>query len=363
LLNVVAIALFVVAVSAPVGRAVSSIAIRPAFNDGLPAVGDVGFSVHMWLPGVALIGLGLVLVCLRGAFPETGPFPLTTAGLVALGLGAAHLAVFFVLPYAMALLDDLFTKRNSSVIVGVLSIGFVSSMVRVLTARLTKIASRLGGVLLAALVFVGGGWVAILAAEHAFPLWLWASCTAVFVLAFCFLPVQWASLRCLYRDGIRRAFAADANVTWPELQAPQLQSPANVPELVLCTASQQMGLAPGGIPATSITVSRSGVRAYSRRRRDDGTTAPPPYAGYHVPTAKYTATAQMAYRRELETVSGWIALSGAAFSAAMGRQGMGSTNALMAAFNIDLGAWIPNPWQVRAGATNFKRIRLGYLAK
>jgi len=45
---------------------------------------------------------------------------------------------------------------------------------------------------------------------------------------------------------------------------------------------------------------------------------------------------------ELHRVSAWLATTGAAFSSAMGRMRLGSTNACLAAVNADLGIWLPN---------------------
>jgi hypothetical protein len=44
----------------------------------------------------------------------------------------------------------------------------------------------------------------------------------------------------------------------------------------------------------------------------------------------------------LDYVATWLATTGAAFSSAMGRMSLGSTNAFMAAVNADLGIWLPN---------------------
>ena len=38
-----------------------------------------------------------------------------------------------------------------------------------------------------------------------------------------------------------------------------------------------------------------------------------------------------------------MALSGAAVTSTMGRKSLGTTNALLAALNVRLGAWVPNP--------------------
>jgi hypothetical protein len=47
----------------------------------------------------------------------------------------------------------------------------------------------------------------------------------------------------------------------------------------------------------------------------------------------------------------------------MGRMSKGSTNALMAALNIDLGIWLPNPRLVQDPNTTFPKVRFGYLFK
>ena len=67
---------------------------------------------------------------------------------------------------------------------------------------------------------------------------------------------------------------------------------------------------------------------------------------------------------------GWIvsrsmALTGAAFASAMGRQALGTTNALLAATNLRLGAWVPNPRHADwfADRHHSPRVHLGYLAK
>jgi hypothetical protein len=67
---------------------------------------------------------------------------------------------------------------------------------------------------------------------------------------------------------------------------------------------------------------------------------------------------------------GWIvtrsmALTGAAFASAMGRQALGTTNSLLVAFNLRLGGWIPNPRFARwfADPNTSPRVHLGYLVK
>jgi hypothetical protein len=60
-----------------------------------------------------------------------------------------------------------------------------------------------------------------------------------------------------------------------------------------------------------------------------------------------------------------MALTGAAFASAMGRQSFGTTNSLLAAVNLRLGMWVPNPrfphWF--ADRDTSPRVHLGYFAK
>jgi hypothetical protein len=57
--------------------------------------------------------------------------------------------------------------------------------------------------------------------------------------------------------------------------------------------------------------------------------------------------------KNVDRPAAWLATTGAAFASAMGRTSLGSTNALLAAANIDLGMWLPNLlWlHERRGAT------------
>jgi len=64
-------------------------------------------------------------------------------------------------------------------------------------------------------------------------------------------------------------------------------------------------------------------------------------------------------------VSRSMALTGGAFASAMGRQALGTTQALLVALNLRLGAWVPNPrfaeWFTDANTS--PRVHLGYLVK
>ena len=214
---------------------------------------------------------------------------------------------------------------------------------------------ELGGVLLVIAAVVWGGKVATDAAldSGAFrsPA-SWAIVTAAFVLVYAFLGISQFSIHRIYRKRLRRTFGLardesgavyapgeDEQLTWSELGDDD-------PELVLCCAQERTGIAPGGLPAETFTISRREIRI-----GDDV-----------IPTDRYLAVlpGDLAVER---CVSSWIATSGAAFASAMGRLSKGSTNALMAATNIDLGIWLPNPRVVTDPNTRFPRVRLGYLLK
>ena len=65
------------------------------------------------------------------------------------------------------------------------------------------------------------------------------------------------------------------------------------------------------------------------------------------------------------TLSAAISVSGAAIAPSMGRMDLGSTNALLAALNIRLGTWYPNPRYIpdNGQEVRFPWVRLSYLLK
>jgi hypothetical protein len=60
-----------------------------------------------------------------------------------------------------------------------------------------------------------------------------------------------------------------------------------------------------------------------------------------------------------------MALTGGAFASAMGRQALGTTQALLVALNLRLGAWVPNPRFTEwfADPATSPRVHAGYLLK
>ena len=113
----------------------------------------------------------------------------------------------------------------------------------------------------------------------------------------------------------------------------------------MCCAHQRDGIAPGGLPADTFTISRREVCI----------------GGYVTSTDQYLSRMPDDLASE-RAVASWMATSGAAFASAMGRFSRGTTNALMAALNIDLGIWLPNP-RLTSTAAEFPKPRYGYLFK
>jgi hypothetical protein len=130
-----------------------------------------------------------------------------------------------------------------------------------------------------------------------------------------------------------------------------LSTKTHVPELILCCAQQRNGISTGGLRAETFTISPHFVRQGGSRS---------------CKTADYVEAARQIKRFPLgpqdcghvEYVSGWLATTGTGFSSTTGRMSLGSTNAVLAAANADLGVWLPNlkvlqeqrGWQEVSGA-------------
>ncbi len=155
----------------------------------------------------------------------------------------------------------------------------------------------------------------------------------------------------MYRSRLRASFTPQSEkVTWADLRAQREATegtPESMPELLICATAQRNDVSPNGFRADSFAISPTAVSYRDRR----------------VPTDAYLAALTGRRGSAAATVSDWMATTGAAFSSAMGRFSYGSTNALLAATNIDLGEWVPNPAKVADGWTGFPPIRLGYLIK
>jgi len=125
---------------------------------------------------------------------------------------------------------------------------------------------------------------------------------------------------------------------------------AGGPELVLCATSHATQRQLGGLRALGFTFRPEGVTLH------DGSSA--------LWTDYPSGSWWHGYPRRW-VISRSMALTGAAFASAMGRQSFGTTNSLLAALNLRLGMWVPNPRFAEwfADRNGSPRVHLGYFAK
>ena len=384
LLTLLAEAVFVFLFAWPLGRLLASRAVAPALRDRSGHLPDaVSISRELWGPGVVVLVVALV-VLLASTWPswKVGSW-WKVAGALA-GVGVLLEAVLAAMPYAMLHVGGWLsggrhgTATPAATAGGLTVLSVATTVWRLvrspIESQLRARAPKLGGVLLAGLVVLWGGKVATDAAlrhgTFASPNW-WQGAVVAFVVFYLFTNTSELSLHRVYRKRLRRTFGLSLaasgalfspderlQTTWEQLAADSVARAAvdPVPELVVCCAQERSGLAPGGFPAASFTISERAVHLHdcstaSEDSERDGT---------RQDVATYLQRLPYRARRE-RLVSSWMATSGAAFASAMGRMSVGSTTALMAALNINLGVWLPNP------ATNrlprLPRVRFGYLAK
>ena len=362
LFNLVTLGALVFALSWPIGWVIGSDAVQPA----LRTLGDLPdrltLPAELWLPGVIVMGAGLVVLAVSALRSyRLASLWKAAAGLFVIGLVLEVLLIG--VPLAMVVVGRLLhggTASARAAFVGTTALAGVAGTVWRLAAKpvTTRLASRLpelGGLLLAVVALVWGGKVATDAATGSglfrAPI-TWLAVTAGFIAVYRLVGISGPTIHRIYRNGLRRSFGLarrpDRSL-WAPPQTEQLQwadLPATEPGLIVCCAQQRTGIAPGGLPAETFTISRDEVRI----------------ADFVVDTPTYTARIPDHLASE-RYVASWIATSGAAFASAMGRLSKGSTNALLAALNIDLGIWLPNPRLVADRHTTFPKVRFGYLFK
>jgi hypothetical protein len=360
--NVAVLGAFVAAVAWPVGRLIGSRAIYQSWHvyGALPPNLDV--PRELWLPPVVLFVLAAV-VLLVSALPswETSWLWRVAAVLAAIGAAVGLLTVVF--PWTMAFVGNWVRRGDhtsraavtgTAALIGALGAAWRVVRKPVIT-RFTRKLPYLGGLLLGLAGLVWAGKVATDAATGTG--WMststrWAVVLAAFVYVYLFVGITRPSIHPIYRKRLRRSFGlrrdGDGRLYAPE-QRDQItwgELPDTHPELVVCCAHQRDGIAPGGLPADTFTITRNEVCI----------------GGYTTPTTQYLARMPDDLASE-RAVSSWMATSGAAFASAMGRMSRGTTNALMAALNIDLGIWLPNPRMTSSPQAEFPKPRYGYLFK
>ena len=301
--------------------------------------------------------------------------------------------------------------RGAALIQLATSLGLVSAITAVLKGYLLKAAPRLGGVLVGVLALLLGGQIATKAAylgpgaadgdsRYVDPiahlgdrlglteLTTWLALLLLIGVGGIVVNQRWWSLHMIYKRGLRNTFSPTYDAgdrvrllgpppvdgvyplrsrrepplsEYPEFQPPD---PANGtgtgtgPELLLCAAANAKTSLRTGMPAYSFVLSQSQVGWY-----EPG----PDGRAYTVPTDRFVRSLPGLkwFRDSQGTVSAAVATTGAAVASAMGRQSMGTTNALLAVFNLRLGLWLPNPARIGAHQPlrRFATPKLTYLLK
>lgn len=374
-------------VSWPIGRFASSEFVLPQLK-GCPVDAACAAQVErtLLLPVVVTLGLAALALGVSLGYRDrlhSRWFRIA----MAFGLASAVSFIFLIgIPTAIAKGPAAFrdlserlggdSSASGAGWLGVLaSLGIGGALIRMLFRPLSKTAHRLGGVFLVIILLLIGGWIA---AHSAYQRGFMAQALPYFVAVGAFLLAglmnqrHW-SLHMLFLPRLRSTFATKQHPsvkpfgverlprpeegTWSEYSEGTLDPP--LPELLICAAAQRLGRVGTGVPAVSFVFSPKQVTLTDVNTEPDGRLT---FSRYSCSTELYARTTA----RHLVTPSAAVAMSGAAFTSAMGRHGLGTTNALLAALNLRLGVWMPNPRYVPKDpqkVRKFKVPRLNYLAK
>lgn len=351
--NLAVLAFVVALVSWPVGYLVSTWAVQPelrGFDYGSVATQSLAVPSRLWLPGLAGVALAVALwfVSLLLWDPARRRV-LRAAASFALG-GLALIALLVGIPVAMTETPKAWEALHDNPLVGaglasLLPLaGLVASVGWIVARPSARAGRRAGTVLLAVVAVLFGGRVATDAAYHegwfAWSVPRYTLFVAAFLVFYFAANAQsWSLFRLYYlrlrstfattRDRARRASGAPGHggvyplslrhePDWAAYRG------APGPQLVVCAAARHNG------DAVPFTFSDDEIALGLRPPRRWGP--------------------------RLGSVSASVAMSGA------GHPGLGSTNALLAALNLRLGTWMPNP-RYELPDRPLKKPRLGYLLK
>lgn len=363
-LNLLQVLLVLEVIGYPLGRLI----VAPPFHDALPSLLDEGKALtirsNLTWP-LVVFAVGALAILLGSAAIDPGKAQraaiASAGGLLAMAMLFA--VTIIVLPWTLAQIGG---PGLPVTIGGISVIAVAGAIARMFSDPLRRAAPRLGGVALAALFVIVLGFIAHEAALAHGPFgsqWMWQGSVATVLLLTYGVDTQTWSLREMYRNRLANSFVIEdrqpgslwkrirrkpghQGITWADL------AEAGPPELVVCCAASRVGLQPNGSPADSFTISQSCVWQHD---------ATHPIG---VPTGDYVKTLNGWALGPLRSPAGWMATSGAAFASAMGGMSLGSTNALLAALNVDLGIWLPAPGKVDVDGrvrTSFPPVGLGKL--
>lgn len=228
----------------------------------------------------------------------------------------------------------------------------VSGKVAVWLNRITVwIPRALGFVLLASTAQAWyGALLPAMASDDVNPLVVLAfGATLLGTLAFSHIPHR-ASLHREYRNRLASCFAVlregDQAVIAGDMPLTKLQPNANrdlrFPRLLVCATAN-----------VHVSTSRDGARPFVPYVFSHDVCGVPRYPGSGIPTAKLELLQEPAGLTTWQTESSVslmtaVAATGAAVSPSMGRMTLPSGRMLLAALNIRLGRWVPNPFSARS---------------
>ncbi|MDQ3982070.1 MAG: hypothetical protein M3271_05250, partial [Actinomycetota bacterium] len=347
--NVVVLAALVTLVAWPVGSVVSSWAIQPGLQgfdyEVLGQTLDV--PQRLWLPGAFGPAAALALFVASLFLWDPARRRALTAAAFFAGGGLLLLALLVGIPVALTEVPKLWAEIpvddavGGAGIVSILTtLGLTGALVRLLVKPIAANARRLGGVLLALLALLFAGKVATDAAYGVGVFsWTVGSYVAA-LLAFCgFYFVAngqaWSLFR-VYYQRLRSTFATtqlrarrargapgyagvyplslDDEPDWPDYHG------RTGPKLLVCAAAQRNGNTVTGVPALSFTFSDDAIGLHDVGWDRTGTVVQS--IDHVVPAREYLERLRdpRAWGPRLGSVSAAVAMSGAAFTSAMGRQ-------------------------------------------
>ncbi len=361
------------------GRAVRTRSVHPSF----PFTDATLEEAIVWrdlaparlvLPGAVLLGVAILLAVTastsaRQEHRRRWSGPALLAGVSGIGLLVVLIGVPTGVVYGRRLLADLPFGGSAEASAGALgalsSLGIVAAVAGALAAQLKRRWMSLGGVLLAAVSLLFTGKIADTFAYGYDGIWRNVAFTIVAVVWLVLLEVVAAhrlTLGGVYRKRLAATFASDGGSVAPLPPLPYRNEPhwatyasGSGPELIIAATAHTTSPTFCGLPAYGFTFRPD---RFTLHDRTDGSSAQVAAGDY--PRGSWWD----GYPR------GWIvsrsmALSGAAFASAMGRQALGTTNALLVALDLRLGAWVPNPRFAHwfADPATSPRVHLGYLLK
>jgi hypothetical protein len=339
--------------------------------------------LRLVLPGGVLLVVASAIV----AVSFTRADPARRSSLLRIALVAASLGLLLFVMLIGAPAGVLYGRRvlralpladradeGASVLGGLAAIAVVGAVAGVVVSHVKRRWMRLGGVALAIALLLFTGKVADTHARGEEGLWFeWRipftgvripviAIAVVWLLLGECIAAHRQTLAGMYRKRLAATFALGDGSAPPLPPLPYSDEPqwsdyegADGPELIIAATAHSSSRTFCGVKGYGFTFRPDRVTLHDRT---DGTSA------FALSESYPRGSWWDGYHR------GWLvtrsmALTGAAFASAMGRQALGSTNALLVALNLRLGGWVPNPRFQRwfADRNTSPRVHIGYLLK